>query len=196
MVPRPPALISMRNSGGSSRRRRADIDAPSSSTAGAHHNHQRRNKPVVAAAAAASGGAAGDANNDPQKTSPRDKLAAYGVAGVVAYGILNTLYYTFAFAFAWFYLQPNGAPATGQGWAAAAKAAGVVMAGTWVGSQVTKVARAAGAVALAPVVDGLLERVAARLGGDKAKGRAVAFVVSACLLVWAAVFLAVLASVA
>jgi hypothetical protein len=77
---------------------------------------------------------------------------------------------------------------------AAAKAAGVVMAGTWVGSQVTKVARAAGAVALAPVVDGLLERVAARLGGNK--GRAVALVVSACLLVWAAVFLAVLASVA
>lgn len=108
MAPRPPALISMRSG---STKRRAGIDAfapASSSTAGAHHGHRQRrnNKPVVAAAAAASGSGAGggDANNDPAKTSPRDKLAAYGVAGVVAYGILNTLYYTFAFAFAWFYL--------------------------------------------------------------------------------------------
>lgn len=128
---------------------------------------------------------------------------------MVAYGILNTLYYTFAFLGAWFWLQPNGPPATGQGWAAAARSVGVVMAGTWVGSQVTKIARAAGAVALAPVVDALLDRVAGKLGGGGggggkagaqggggSKGRAVAVVVAACLCVWAAVFLAVLASVA
>lgn len=202
-------------SNSSSGRRRGSSDQqrhaqPSTTTHGArHHYHHRRSKLDVAASAAAN-----DANDaidgaSPKPTSYRDKLAAYGVAGVVAYGILNTLYYTCAFAFAWLYLQPNGPPATGQGWAAAAKAAGAVMALTWAGSQVTKVARAGGAVALAPLVNRLLDWVAARLGGKgggggaggdgsskRSKGRAVALVVCACLLVWAGVFFGVLASVA
>lgn len=146
-------------------------------------------KPVAATASA------GDADSDassPPSSSYQSRLAAYGVAGVVAYGILNTLYYTVAFVAAWFFLQPEP-PAPGQGWGGAVKSVGLVMAGTWVGSQVTKIARAAGAVALAPVVDGLLDKVGRRLGG---KRRAVAAVVGGCLCVWAAVFVAILASVA
>lgn len=173
---------------------------------------------MVAAAAAASPSDNNDSSDAPQTTngapaakkkdkqnsSYRERLAAYGVAGVVAYGILNTLYYSTAFALAWFYLQPGGPPDAGLGWRGAAKAAGAVLAGTWVGSQVTKAFRAAGAVALAPVVDAILERIARRLGGRReggegkaaSKGRAVALVVGACLLTWAALFFVVLASVA
>lgn len=164
--------------------------------------------PVVAGAAAAaeSSSTADDSGSGAPAKKPssyRERLAAYGVAGVVAYGILNTFYYFTAFALAWFYLQPGGPPSAGMGWTGAAKAAGAVLAGTWVGSQVTKAFRAAGAVALAPVVDAVLERVARRLGGQQegedgkaSKGRAVALVVGACLLTWAALFFVVLASVA
>lgn len=78
------------------------------------------------------------------------------------------------------------------------------MAGTWLGSQVTKAARAAGAVALAPAVDALLERVGKRLGGGggeqedarRRKGRAVAVVVGACVAIWFCVFFVLIASVA
>jgi hypothetical protein len=181
----------------SSSPRRLSPSSSSSST-----NARARGVLVAVASAAPSGS---DNPAAPKSPSYRDKLAAYGVAGVVAYGILNTLYYTCAFAFAWFWLQPNGPPGAGAGgrlgWPGAVKAAGAVMAGTWLGSQVTKAARAAGAIALAPAVDALLERVGARLGGERGekrrrKGRAVAVVVAASLVIWFAVFLGVLASVA
>lgn len=149
-----------------------------------------------AASSSSSPSSSGDgSSNNNSYQALRSKLASYGVAGVVAYGILNTLYYTVAFVAAWFFLQPGGPPASGAGWSAAAKSIATVMAGTWVGSQVTKIARAAGAVALAPLVDRLLERVAAKVGGG-GKGRAVAVVVGTCLCMWGAVFLGVLASVA
>jgi hypothetical protein len=40
----------------------------------------------------------------------RERLAGLGVAGVVAYGLLNTLYYTAAFYFVWTYVArvPRG----------------------------------------------------------------------------------------
>jgi len=78
------------------------------------------------------------------------KLQAYGLAGVVAYGLLNTLYYSCTFLFCWFYVAkvPQG-----QGLAGAAKAFLGVFATVWAGSQVTKLARAAGALFMAPVVD-------------------------------------------
>jgi len=157
---------------------------------------ERRNQNLKPAAATSTTSAGGD--DSPDSSSPpssyqslKTKLGAYGVAGVVAYGILNTLYYTVAFAAAWFFLQER--PAAGQGWAGALKAAGLVMAGTWVGSQATKIARALGAVALAPWVDGLLDAAGRRLGG---KRRAAAAVVAGCLCAWAAVVVGILASVA
>lgn len=41
----------------------------------------------------------------------RERLAGLGLAGVVAYGLLNTLYYTAAFYFVWNYVAhvPRGA---------------------------------------------------------------------------------------
>ncbi len=40
----------------------------------------------------------------------KDKIQALGIAGVAAYGLFNTLYYTFAFLFVWLYVAkvPSG----------------------------------------------------------------------------------------
>ncbi|KAL8228780.1 hypothetical protein R6Q57_013680 [Mikania cordata] len=78
------------------------------------------------------------------------KLRRYGISGILSYGLLNTAYYLSAFLVAWFYI----APAPGKmGYWAAVKRFVKLMAMVWAGSQVTKLARAGGALALAPVVD-------------------------------------------
>ncbi|KAI3824600.1 hypothetical protein L1987_06064 [Smallanthus sonchifolius] len=79
-----------------------------------------------------------------------EKLRRYGISGILSYGLLNTVYYLSAFLVAWFYI----APAPGKmGYWAAVKRFVKLMAMVWAGSQVTKLARAGGALALAPVVD-------------------------------------------
>ncbi|KAI3495522.1 hypothetical protein L1887_37863 [Cichorium endivia] len=78
------------------------------------------------------------------------KLKRYGISGILSYGLLNTAYYLTAFLVAWFYI----APAPGKmGYWTAVKRFVKLMAMVWAGSQVTKLARAGGALALAPVVD-------------------------------------------
>ncbi|CAJ2638688.1 unnamed protein product [Trifolium pratense] len=78
------------------------------------------------------------------------KLKRYGVSGILSYGLLNTGYYLTTFLFVWFYV----APAPGKmGYLAAAERFLKLMAMVWAGSQVTKLLRAAGALALAPFVD-------------------------------------------
>ncbi|XP_050230925.1 uncharacterized protein LOC126679945 isoform X2 [Mercurialis annua] len=78
------------------------------------------------------------------------KLKRYGLSGVLSYGILNTVYYLTTFLLVWFYV----APAPGKmGYFAAVKRFLKVMAMVWAGSQVTKLFRAGGALALAPFVD-------------------------------------------
>lgn len=41
----------------------------------------------------------------------RQQIQGLGVAGIVAYGLLNTLYYSVAFLFVWLYIAkvPSGA---------------------------------------------------------------------------------------
>ncbi|XP_047166074.1 uncharacterized protein LOC124835185 isoform X1 [Vigna umbellata] len=78
------------------------------------------------------------------------KLRRYGVSGILSYGLLNTAYYLTTFLFVWFYIAP--APAK-MGYAAAVQRFLKVMAMVWAGSQVTKLIRAGGALALAPFVD-------------------------------------------
>ncbi|XP_009133287.1 uncharacterized protein LOC103857808 [Brassica rapa] len=78
------------------------------------------------------------------------KLKRYGLSGILSYGLLNTVYYSAAFLLVWFYV----APAPGKmGYLAAAERFVKVMAMVWAGSQVTKLIRIGGAVALAPIVD-------------------------------------------
>ncbi|XP_044462571.1 uncharacterized protein LOC123193591 isoform X1 [Mangifera indica] len=79
-----------------------------------------------------------------------EKLRRYGISGILSYGLLNTAYYLMTFLFVWFYV----APAPGRiGYVAAVERFLKVMAMVWAGSQVTKLLRAGGALALAPVVD-------------------------------------------
>ncbi|XP_030465704.1 uncharacterized protein LOC115684901 [Syzygium oleosum] len=78
------------------------------------------------------------------------KLKRYGIAGILSYGLLNTAYYLTTFLLVWFYF----APAPGKmGYLAAVERFIKVMAMVWAGSQVTKLIRAGGALALAPFVD-------------------------------------------
>ncbi|KAK7271542.1 hypothetical protein RJT34_27519 [Clitoria ternatea] len=78
------------------------------------------------------------------------KLRRYGISGILSYGLLNTAYYLTTFLFVWFYI----APAPGKmGYLAAVERFLKVMAMVWAGSQVTKLIRAGGALALAPFVD-------------------------------------------
>ena len=78
-----------------------------------------------------------------------------GFAGLVAYGISNTLYYTAAFVMVW---NLQKVP-SGEGIAAAAQAAVKTLAVVWAGSQVTKVARIGAAVLAAPIVDRFLSLI-------------------------------------
>ncbi|KAK9813448.1 hypothetical protein WJX73_010175 [Symbiochloris irregularis] len=91
----------------------------------------------------------------------RQQLSAYGIAGLIAYGFCNTLYYTVAFVVFWVYVVkvPKG-----LGWTKTAAYFAEVMAFTWTCSQVTKIARAGLALGLAPVVDGALLYVQCRIG--------------------------------
>ena len=109
------------------------------------------------------------------------QLRRYGLAGVLAYGLLNTLYYSVAFTIAF---AASGA-GRGQGVRAAWQAAAGVLAVTWAGSQVTKVLRAGVALALAPLADRVLDGVA---GGTRLPRRAAFWVVVAgCIALGAAV---------
>ncbi|KAH7387581.1 hypothetical protein KP509_16G030900 [Ceratopteris richardii] len=85
-----------------------------------------------------------------EKESIMVKLRRYGVAGMLSYGLLNTIYYLGTFLFAWFYIAP--AP-SGLGYRAAAERFLKLFALVWAGSQVTKLLRAGCALAFAPIIE-------------------------------------------
>ncbi|KAK1352074.1 Transcription factor [Heracleum sosnowskyi] len=79
-----------------------------------------------------------------------EKLRRYGLSGLLSYGLLNTAYYLFTFLIVWFYVVP----APGKlGYLPAVERFFKLLAMVWAGSQVTKLIRAAGALALAPFVE-------------------------------------------
>ncbi|KAJ4906861.1 Uncharacterized protein Rs2_10519 [Raphanus sativus] len=105
------------------------------------------------------------------------KLKRYGLSGILSYGLLNTVYYTAAFLLVWFYV----APAPGKmGYLAAAERFLKVMAMVWAGSQVTKLVRIGGAVALAPIVDRGLSWFTVKYK-FKSQGKAFGAMVGICL---------------
>ncbi|KAK4410873.1 hypothetical protein Sango_0160300 [Sesamum angolense] len=69
------------------------------------------------------------------------RLKRYGIAGILSYGLLNTVYYLTTFLVVWFYVTP--APGR-MGYLAAVERFLKVMAMVWAGSQVTKLIRAGG----------------------------------------------------
>ena len=141
--------------------------------------------------AAAFGGASGaGAAGAAAPGGLKERLARYGLAGVLAYGLTNTAYYTCMFLFAWTCIAkvPHG-----LGLAGAAQKFAEVFAITWAGSQVTKAPRAALALALAPLADRLLDAARARLGlGSRRRAFAAAVVACVCvaLLLFAGVVVA------
>ncbi|GAB2287494.1 hypothetical protein Dimus_021869 [Dionaea muscipula] len=115
------------------------------------------------------------------------QLKRFGISGVLSYGLLNTAYYLTTFLFVWFYF----APAPGRmGILAAVERFVKIMAMVWAGSQVTKLARAGGALALAPFVDQGLSWFTVRF---KFESRAKAFlaIVGCCVGIAILLFLMV-----
>ncbi|KAK1287730.1 hypothetical protein QJS10_CPB19g01888 [Acorus calamus] len=120
-------------------------------------------------------------SNEPatKKFSSNDlmqKLKRYGLSGVLSYGLLNTVYYLTTFLLVWFYF----APAPGRmGYAASVERFLKIMAMVWAGSQVTKLVRAAGALALAPIVDRGLSWFTAKFKFES-QGKAFAAIAGLC----------------
>ncbi len=91
--------------------------------------------------------------NAAKSPSVWDRLASAGLAGIVAYGLFNTLYYTVAFLMVFNLAKVP----SGQGLAASAQAVAKILAVVWAGSQATKPARAGAALLAVPFVDALMD---------------------------------------
>lgn len=115
------------------------------------------------------------------------KLQRYGISGILSYGLLNTVYYTSAFLLVWFYISP--APVK-MGFRPAIQRFLKMMAMVWAGSQVTKLIRAGGALALAPFVDRGLSWFTIKFNFES-QGKAFLTIVSFCLGLAVILFLAV-----
>jgi hypothetical protein len=106
-------------------------------------------------------------SNIPTKNRIKDlqeKLVNSGQAGLLAYGILNCVYYISVTAVTW-YITIKKFPFVIQNSASFVERVqfvlsrlGSVGATVWIGSQITKIFRLSGAVICAPVVDNLMER--------------------------------------
>ncbi|CAI5462693.1 unnamed protein product [Closterium sp. Yama58-4] len=118
------------------------------------------------------------------------KLQSFGVAGVLSYGLFNTVYYIFAFLFVFLYVAPSP---RGLGLAAAAKNFLKVFAVVWAGSQVTKLVRAGGALMLAPFMERGIAALSSSTGVFKSRGQAVAALVAFCFGLAGVLFLSVTA---
>ncbi|KAG9458092.1 hypothetical protein H6P81_002600 [Aristolochia fimbriata] len=106
-----------------------------------------------------------------------EKLKRYGISGVLSYGLLNTAYYLSTFILVWFYI----APVPGRmGYGAAAKRFLKIAAMVWAGSQVTKIPRAGGALALAPLVDSGLSWFTEKFKFESRR-KAFLYIVGSCL---------------
>ncbi|XP_024963788.1 uncharacterized protein LOC112504051 [Cynara cardunculus var. scolymus] len=133
----------------------------------------------------------GEGNESQGKSSSSheilEKLRRYGISGILSYGLLNTAYYLSAFLIAWFYI----APAPGKmGYWTAVKRFVKLMAMVWAGSQVTKLVRAGGALALAPLVDKGLTWFMAKFK-FKSQAKAFTVIVGCCFGIAAVLFIVV-----
>ncbi|KAH7619064.1 hypothetical protein Ndes2526B_g06016 [Nannochloris sp. 'desiccata'] len=122
--------------------------------------------------------------SSPKPILLRDRLAAAGLAGIVAYGIFNTLYYTVAFLMVFKLAKVP----SGQGIAASAQAALKILAVVWAGSQVTKVARAGAALLAVPFVDALLDLIKRKFSLGSKRDAFLRVIFPACILVAVVLF--------
>ncbi|MED6120355.1 hypothetical protein PIB30_020192 [Stylosanthes scabra] len=115
------------------------------------------------------------------------KLRRYGISGILSYGLLNTAYYLTTFLIVWFYIAPSPGR---MGYLAAVERFLKVMAMVWAGSQVTKLIRAGGALALAPFVDRGLSWFTAKFN-FQSQGKAFMAIVGFCVGLAIIVFLVI-----
>jgi hypothetical protein len=88
---------------------------------------------VDGASGGGGGGAASSGGRGSRVGDLRERLQRYGLSGVLAYGLLNTLYYSCMFLFVWVYVAKVP---SGLGLPGAARKFLEVFALTWGGSQV------------------------------------------------------------
>ena len=99
-----------------------------------------------------------------QQSRLADRLRRWGVAGVAAYGVLNTLYYSAAMCSAWFFVAKVP---PGIGLQEGLRKLAEVGVSAWALSQVTKVPRAFGcAPLLAKVMQMCARRVLGQCGSE------------------------------
>jgi len=124
----------------------------------------RRSQHTIVVAQGDEGGAGRETPQTP--SSYKERLAAYGLSGVASYGLFNTLYYFFSFLAV---ITSLPKPAAIDSLSLALRHVFKLLAIVWAGSQITKVPRAACALACAPLMDKLLDRIALafKLGGGK-----------------------------
>jgi hypothetical protein len=88
------------------------------------------------------------------------QLTAAGRGGLLAYGVLNTLYYTTVTAITWYLTGSKNIPVTSTSYTSVVRSTlvrlGKVMGVVWTGSQVTKPLRLSGAIVSAPFTDKLI----------------------------------------
>ncbi|CAI5504028.1 unnamed protein product [Closterium sp. Naga37s-1] len=192
-------------------------------TGSSHRTREARNVPNGGGASGDSGGGGGGGGsggigrpvgemlqrNKAKTVEVLEKLQSFGVAGVLSYGLFNTVYYIFAFLFVFLYAAPSP---RGLGFAAAAKNFLKVFAVVWAGSQVTKLVRAGGvqfthwrltpslnptpshrALMLAPFMERGIAALSSPTGLFKSRGQAVAAIVTFCFGLAGVLFLAVTA---
>ena len=115
-----------------------------------------------------------------------EKIRAYGLAGVLAYGFFNTAYYVIGFSLAWAAAVQSGGMAGGASLQVATQRVLAVLGTVWLGSQVTKLFRAGLALGGAPLCDKFLSFCVDR--GMPSKSAALGACVAACISLFAAVF--------
>ena len=150
-----------------------------------HRAARLRIAPLRRAQEAATSG--GDGGGAPPAAPPlAERLRRLGLAGLLAYGLLNTAYYSVAFSLLWLSVSQRGV-----GLQSAAQRSVGMLAACWAASQLSKPLRLGGAVMLAPVARALLNAMQSRLG--LREGSAFAVLVAAALLFAAALYAILLA---
>lgn len=115
-----------------------------------------------------------------------EKIRAFGLAGVLAYGFFNTAYYVVGFSLAWAATVQAGGITGGASLQEATQRVLAVLGTVWLGSQVTKLLRAGLALGGAPLCDKFLTFCVDR--GMPSKSVALGACTVACVGLFAAVF--------
>lgn len=111
----------------------------------------------------------------------QEQIGAAGLSGIASYGLFNTLYYFFAYL-AILYSLPRPADTTSL--STALPHVFKLLALVWAGSQVTKVPRAACALAFSPLMDRLLGWLRERLRLQNKRQAFLYILVPACWLLF------------